>query len=185
MCLDPPTFLKCLNLIGKRFIPTVIEVKMALRAMQILTQSKGKLDHLPKAIHLLSSALCNIEFSIGSMSLELSIENEELIEKLKLEWSNFCAEFVHYLCFAKKVAFAIPVAIQVVSRTISLMSSSSSASIAILWGRIPGMRRTLESVSDISRVSNLVNLRRACIASLLPIPLVKAYVMLTGLSAEK
>jgi hypothetical protein len=186
MCVDPPAFLKCLDLIGKRFIPTVIEVKMALCAMQILIQFKGKLNDLPHAIHLLSSALSNIEFSIGSLwSLELCIENEDLIDKLKLEWSNFCAEFVHYLCFAKTVAFATPVAIQVISRAILLMSSNNSASIAILWSRIPGTRRTLESVSDTSRVTNLVNLRKACIASFLPIPLVKAYVMLTGLPSEK
>ena len=185
MRLDPPSFLKCLELMGKRYIPTLIEVSMAMRAMRIIIQFKRKVNFLPEAICLLSSALVSMESSISSMPLGICIENEELIETLKVDWSNFCVEFVDHLCFASKIPFSIPVAIQVVSNTASLIRSGSKASIAVLWGRIPGTRRVLESVADISRVANLENLRKACMASVLPAPLLKAYVMLTDLSIAK
>lgn len=184
MRVTPPIFLKCLDLMGKRVIPTVVLMNMALCSMENLTKLKRKVNFYPEAICLLAFAISNVESSLNSMALEHSIENEELIEKLKLHWSDFCAEFIEYLCFAQKIPFSVSVAIRVVSFIVPLMNSSNKTNIAVLWGGIAGTQRVLESVTDLSRVANLTNLRRACITSSLPIPLVKAYFMLTDVSSQ-
>jgi hypothetical protein len=182
--LHPPHFLRCLDLMGKSFLPTVIVVEMSSCAMKILLQHKRKMNVISEAIPLLTFAISQIESSIDVKSLELYITHEELFEKLKIDWSNFCLEFIDYLVLAPKIPFAVSVSSVVVSFIVPLINSGTRANIAILWRSILGTGRVLESVVEHSRVINLTQLRRACIASDLPLPLVKAYVTLTTTPPE-
>ena len=181
---NPPMFLRCLDHMGKCLIPTVLSAKMALCAMDILLRFKRNFDFLPEAIYLLSHALTKIESSIQSMNLDHSIANEELVDQVKLSWSDFCAQFVDHLCFADRIPFAAAVAIHMVSVVVPLISSNKKSDIAVLWSGVPGMQRVFESVPALSSVSNLVNLRKACISSDLPLPLVKSYMTLVECPSE-
>jgi hypothetical protein len=175
---NPPMFLRCLDMIGKGRIPIVHEIQIALCAMEILINNRLKVNFLSDAVALLSKSLCQIESSMDSLTLELRIANEELFDKMKIDWPNFCVEFIDYLCFAQRIPFAVPVAIQAVSNIAPLISSSQNSSIAKLWRSIPGISRAIESVSEPSKITNIGTMRRACIQSTLPIPLIKAYIIL-------
>jgi hypothetical protein len=182
--LNPPLFLRCLDLMGKRLIPAVIAAKMALCAMEILIRLNRKFNFLPDAIYLLSIAISEIESSFDSMALEHCIANEELLQEVKLHWCEFCARFLEYLCFARKIPFAVSVAIQVVNTITPLINSNTKCSIAALWRDVSGSQRVFESVEHLSKVSNLATLRKACITSELPVPLVKCYMTLADCYSE-
>jgi hypothetical protein len=182
---NQPLFLRCLEYTGNSSIPTVLTAKMALRAMDILLQSRKKFNCLAEAIYLLSIAMAKIESSIRSIALEHCIANEELFDQLKRSWSDFCAQFVEYLCFAQTIPFAVSVSVQMVSTIIPLLSSKEKSNIAVLWSGVAGMQRVFESVPTLSSVSNLANLRRACITSELPLPLVKSYMALADGPTER
>ena len=180
LVLNPSIFFRCLDVMGKGVLPTILVVEMASCAMKILIQCKRKLSCLSEAIPLISFALSQIESSIDAKSLELYITHEELFEQLKLDWSNFCVEFIKYLCFAPKIPFAVSVSIHVITHIVLLVPNGHKHNIAVLWRSISGTGRVLESVAEFSRVTNLAQLRRAFISSELPLPLVKAYVTLTA-----
>jgi hypothetical protein len=187
MPFNPAILLRCLAHIGHRLVTTAVSVKIAMCAAKRFIQLKHKMGFLniSKGIDSMSFALSMIESSIDSMTLELCIANEELFENLKLIWSEFCAEFVDYLCFAQNIPFAVIVARQVLASIVTLMSSSDKNKIAALWRSISGVQRITESLPEHSRVSTLVHLRKACISSDLPLPLAKSYILLAACPHEQ